>query len=70
MRAISFSSWARAARSRFPSSTTGNGSMNRVAPLAETSWTRPGIFPRCSAFTGITKRSPRRVIRGSCRYGA
>ncbi len=36
------------------SSTTDCGSMNSVAPVAETSWTMPGTWPRKSALTGST----------------
>ena len=35
-------------------STVARGSMNRVAPLLDSSWTRPGMRPLKSALSGIT----------------
>ena len=67
MRSISSFSLARSSRMSLLAFTAAMGSMNTVAPEADTSWTRPGTAERCSAFTGTTKRSERVVMMGSCR---
>ena len=67
IRAISSCSSDWSTRISLLASTTLMGSMNTVAPDAEVSWTRPGISPRYSAFTGTTYRPPRWVTMASCR---
>ena len=49
-------------------STTAVGSTNNVEPLEETSWMTPPTSPRCSAFTGTTKRPLRSETTASCKY--
>src|SRR3989304_3206586 len=56
MRSTSRSSSICISRQAFARSTTASGSMNRVAPLAETSWTVPRTSPRESALTGTPQR--------------
>ena len=41
------------------------GSMKKVDPEEDTSWTRPGIAFLCSDFTGTTYRSERMVMMAS-----
>ena len=66
MRSISFCSRASSSFSSLLACTTPMGSTNNVAPEEEMSWTRPGILPLHSAFTGTTNRPSRWVIRASC----
>ena len=54
MRSISVFSRARSSRSSLFAFTAAIGSMNSVAPEADTSCTRPGTAPLCSALTGTT----------------
>ena len=44
------------------------GSMKKVEPEEDTSWTRPGTEFLNSDFTGTTYRSDRMVMMASCRY--
>ena len=66
MRSISFSSRASSSFSSLLACTTPMGSTNSVAPEEEMSWTRPGMLPLHSAFTGTTNRPSRWVISASC----
>ena len=68
MRSISFFSLAASSRSSLLAFTTPMGSMKKVEPLEDTSWTRPGMAFLCSAFTGTTYRSERMVMMDSWRY--
>ena len=68
MRSTSFFSAARSSRSSLLAFTTPMGSMKKVPPEADTSWTRPGMSFLCSAFTGTTKRPARMVTMFSWRY--
>ena len=68
MRSISFFSWAASSRSSLLAFTTPMGSMKKVEPEEDTSWTRPGTSFLCSLFTGTTKRSLRWVMMASWRY--
>ena len=65
MRSISSFSLADSSLSSLLAFTAPMGSMNKVAPEAEISWTKPGTAPLCSAFTGTTYLSWRMVIMGS-----
>ena len=48
--------------------TTAMGSMKKVPPEPDTSWTRPGISFLHSDFTGTTYRPERMVMMDSWRY--
>ena len=65
---ISFCSSACKARRSLFISTTENGSINNVAPLAERSWMSPGTCTRYSDLTGSTNLPARTVITLSCKY--
>ena len=54
MRSISFCSLAWSSRSSLLAFTTPMGSMKKVPPEPDTSWTRPGMSFLCSLFTGTT----------------
>ena len=54
MRSISFFSLAASSRSSLLAFTTPMGSMKKVEPEEDTSWTRPGMAFLCSDFTGTT----------------
>ena len=68
MRSISFFSLASSSRSSLLALTTPIGSMKKVEPEEDTSWTRPGMAFLCSDFTGTTYRSERMVMMDSCKY--
>ena len=68
MRSISFSSSAWSSRSSLLAFTTPMGSMKKVPPEEDTSWTRPGTSFLHSERTGTTYRSERMVMMGSWRY--
>ena len=68
MRSISFSSLAWSSRSSLLAFTTPMGSMKKVEPEPDRSWTRPGISFLNSDFTGTTYRPERWVMMFSWRY--
>ena len=68
MRSISFFSRAASSRSSLLAFTTPMGSMKKVEPEEDTSWTRPGMEFLNSDFTGTTYRSERMVMMDSWRY--